>query len=113
MNGYSTKRYRINTSYSEIPGSGNEVKHVDVVEEMWVTDALKDIPDPMEAFTRAFGGKNGMPTMSGSLNDLMRQRGDAQRRLFTGLPVKTVATTTMATAAARSSRRSPRPRSST
>ncbi len=66
-----------------------------MVEEFWVTSQLKDIPDPMEAFTRAFGGKNGMPQMGGTLSELMRKRGDAQRKLFTGLPLKSVSTSTM------------------
>lgn len=95
VNGYPTNRYRITTSYAEVPTAGEGQRKVKVVEEFWVTSQLKDIPDPMEAFTRAFGGKNGMPQLGGTFSELMRKRGDAQRRLFTGLPLKSVATSTM------------------
>lgn len=96
VNGYSTNRYRITTSYAEVAGGAEGQRKVRLVEEFWVTSQLKDIPDPMEAFTRAFsGGKNGVPQVGGTMSELMRKRGDAQRRLFTGLPLKTVATTTL------------------
>lgn len=94
VNGYATNRYRITTSYAEMPSGGEGQRKVRLVEEFWVTNQLKDIPDPMEAFTRAFGGKNGMPQLGGTLSELMRKRGDAQRKLFTGLPLKAVATST-------------------
>ena len=94
VNGYSTNHYRITMSYTQLQGSSSSGGgHVESTEDFWVTDALKDVPDPMEAFTRAFGGKNGMPTMGGSLNDLMRKRGDAERKLFSGLPIKTMTKT--------------------
>jgi hypothetical protein len=95
VNGYPTNRYRITTSYAEMPSAGEGQRKVRLVEEFWVTSQLRDIPDPMEAFTRAFGGKNGMPQLGGTLSELMRKRGDAQRKLFTGLPLKSVATSTM------------------
>ena len=94
VNGYPTNRYRITTSFAEVPSAGEGQRRVRMVEEFWVTSQLKDIPDPMEAFTRAFGGKNGLPQVGGTMSDLMRKRGDAQRKLFTGLPLKAVATTT-------------------
>jgi hypothetical protein len=98
VNGYPTKRYRITMSYAEAPSDESEGRRrrVRSVEEFWVTDALKDVPDPMEAFTRAFGGKGTIPSGAGvgSVNELMQKRGDAQRKLFSGLPIKTVATTT-------------------
>lgn len=90
VNGYSTNRYRIVTSYTEVTGNNEGQRKVRMEEEFWVTNDLKDIPDPMESFTRAFGGKNGMPQMGGTMNDLMRKRGDAQRKLFTGLPIRSV-----------------------
>jgi hypothetical protein len=97
VNGYPTKRYRITMSFAEAPSDESEGRRrrVHSVEEFWVTDALKDVPDPMEAFTRAFGGKGAIPSGAGvgSVNELMRKRGDAQRKLFQGLPIKTVATT--------------------
>jgi hypothetical protein len=97
VNGYATKRYRITTSYAEAPSDESEGRRrrLRSVEEFWVTDALKDVPDPMEAFTRAFGGKGAIPSGAGigSVNELMQKRGDAQRKLFQGLPIKTVATT--------------------
>ena len=94
VNGYSTKRYRINTSFTEVESGSQAPRKVKLVEEFWVTSELKDIPDPMEAFTRAFGGQSGMPQMGGTMADLMKKRGDAQRKLFTGLPIKSVAKTT-------------------
>jgi hypothetical protein len=95
VNGYPTNHYRITTSYAEVPSAGEGQRKVRLVEEFWVTSQLKDVPDPIEAFTRAFGGKNGLPQMGGTLSELMRKRGDAQRKLFTGLPLKSVATSTM------------------
>jgi len=94
VNGYNTSRYRINTSFSEAAGGAEGQRKVKMVEEFWVTNELKDIPDPMEAFTRAFGGQSGMPQMGGTMADLMKKRGDAQRKLFTGLPIKSVVKTT-------------------
>ena len=97
VNGYPTKRYRITMSYAEAPSDQSEGRRrrVRSVEEFWVTGALKDVPDPMEAFTRAFGGKGAIPSGAGigSVNELMQKRGDAQRKLFQGLPIKTVTTT--------------------
>jgi hypothetical protein len=95
VNGYPTNRYRITTSYAEVASGSDGQRKVRLVEEFWVTSQLKDIPDPMEAFTRAFGGQNGMPQMGGTMSELMRKRGDAQRKLFTGLPLKSVVTSTL------------------
>lgn len=95
VNGYATNRYRINTSYAEVAGGAEGKRSVRMVEEFWVTTQLKDIPDPMEAFTRAFGGQSGLPQMGGTMSELMQKRGDAQRRLFTGLPLKSVVTSTL------------------
>lgn len=97
VNGYDTRHYRITTSYSEVEGGSDERTRVRLVEDFWVTSALAGIPDPMEAFTRAFGGKNGMPAIGGTVNELIQRRGDAQRRLFTGLPIKTVVRTSTTT----------------
>jgi hypothetical protein len=94
VNGYNTSRYRINTSFAEAPGGSGVQRKMKMVEEFWVTTDLKDVPDPMEAFTRAFGGQNGMPQMAGTMADLMKKRGDAQRKLFSGLPIKSVVKTT-------------------
>lgn len=94
VNGYSTSRYRITTSFAEMAGGTEGQRKVRMVEDFWVTDQLKDIPDPMEAFTRAFGGQNGMPQVGGTMGELMKKRGEAQRKLFTGLPLKSVVQTT-------------------
>ncbi|MDQ6886925.1 MAG: DUF4412 domain-containing protein [Gemmatimonadota bacterium] len=94
VNGYPTSRYRITTSYSEVASGSEKQRKIRSIEEFWVTNKLKDIPDPMEAFTRAFGGQGGMPSMGGTVSDLMRKRGDAQRKLFKGLPIKAVTRTT-------------------
>lgn len=95
VNGYGTNRYRITTSYAEVKGGEEGPRKVRLVEEFWVTTELKDVPDPMEAMTRAFGGANGMPQMGGTMSELMRRRGDAQRKLFTGLPLKAVVKSTL------------------
>ncbi|MGI8496793.1 MAG: DUF4412 domain-containing protein [Gemmatimonadaceae bacterium] len=94
VNGYPTSRYRIITSYAEVAKGSQGQRKMRSVEDYWVTNKLKDIPDPMEAFTRAFGGQGGMPSMGGTVSDLIRKRGDEQRKLFKGLPIKTVSTTT-------------------
>ena len=94
VNGYATSRYRITTSFAEVKGGEQGQRKVRLVEEFWVTNELKDVPDPMEAMTRAFGGANGMPQVGGTMSDLMRKRGEAQRKLFTGLPLKSVVTST-------------------
>lgn len=95
VGGYATNRYRITTSYTEVQG-GDEARprKVRMLEEFWVANALKDIPDPIEALTRAFGGANGMPQTSGTMSELMRRRADAQRKLFSGLPMRSVVRTT-------------------
>ncbi|MBA3670632.1 MAG: hypothetical protein H0W68_01240 [Gemmatimonadaceae bacterium] len=78
----------------ELTSAREPQRKVRAVEEYWVTGELEDIPDPMEALARAFGGEGGMPMIGGSAGDLIRRRGEAQRKLFTGFPVKTVSTTT-------------------
>lgn len=102
VNGYPTKWYRITTSFAEAAtdDSQDQRKKVRAVEEMWVTETLADVPDPMEAFTRAFGRKGAVPSTAGvgTVNELMQKRGDVQRKLFKGLPIKTVVTTTETTA---------------
>jgi hypothetical protein len=95
VNGYDTNRYRITTTYAEVAGGSEGQKKVRLVEEVWVTNELKDVPDPMEAMTRAFGGANGMPQLGGTMSDLMKKRGDAQRKLFTGLPLRSVVKSTL------------------
>lgn len=95
VNGYATNRYRITTSYAEVKGGDQGQRKVRMLEEFWVTTELKDVPDPMEAMTRAFGGAGGMPQLGGTMSELMRKRGDAQRKLFAGLPLKSVVTSTL------------------
>jgi hypothetical protein len=95
VNGYPTNRYRINTSYSEVASDGETPRRVRLVEEFWVTNELKDIPDPMDAFTRAFGGQNGMPQVGGTMSELLRRRGEAKRKLFSGLAIRSVTKSTL------------------
>jgi hypothetical protein len=95
VSGYGTSRYRISTSDSEVASGAERPRKVRLVEEFWVTNELKDIPDPMEAFTRAFGGRNGMPQMGGTMGELLRRRGEAQRKLFSGMPIRSVAKSTI------------------
>jgi hypothetical protein len=90
VNGYPTKRYRITTDYTlPVEGDPNYTRKVHSVEEFWATDALKDIPDPTEAVAKFFGKASGpLAGTTGSLNDLMRRRAETQRKLFTGMPIK-------------------------
>ena len=89
VNGQSTRRYRITTTFKTGDNSGGTTKLRDVklVEEFWVADQLKDVPDPRELFARAFGGKvntggQQMPQMQagplGAGGELMRKRSEAQ-----------------------------------
>ena len=94
VNGYNTRHYRITTSFAEVAGGTEGQRKVKLVEDFWVTSDLKDVPDPMEAMTRAFGGASGMPQLGGTMSDLMRKRGEAQRKLFTGLPLRSVVKST-------------------
>jgi hypothetical protein len=94
VNGYNTNHYRITTSFAEVAGGADGQRKVKLVEDFWVTNELKDVPDPMEAMTRAFGGTNGMPQVGGTMSDLMRKRGEAQRKLFSGLPLRSVVKST-------------------
>ena len=94
VNGYNTSRYRITTSFAEVAGGTEGQRKIKLVEDFWVTNELKDVPDPMEAMTRAFGGANGMPQVGGTMGDLMRKRGEAQRKLFSGLPLRSVVKST-------------------
>jgi hypothetical protein len=105
VNGHPTRRYRITTSFKTADNSTDKtsMRSVKLVEEFWVTDQLKDIPDPRELFARAFGGKGNtggqqMPQMSagglGAGGELFAKRSEAQQKLFKGLPVRTKWTST-------------------
>lgn len=96
VNGVATRRYRITMNYKAATGSSkdlNDLCTVKSVEEFWVSDQLKDFPDPSEAMARAFGGmgqKTQMPNMGGmgGAAELMRKRAAAQQKLFNGIPVR-------------------------
>ncbi|HYD52668.1 MAG TPA: hypothetical protein VEA99_08575 [Gemmatimonadaceae bacterium] len=105
VNGQSTRRYRITTTFKTADDSREKTKmrSVRLVEEFWVADQLKDVPDPRELFARAFGGKTNaggqqMPQMQagglGAGGELMRKRSEAQLKLFKGMPVRTRWTST-------------------
>jgi len=92
VNGYPTRRYRITTRYTEVEQDSTEGRtKVQAVEDIWATDALKDVPDPMEAYARIFKSPGAG---SGTLGELIEKRAEAQRKLFKGLPIRTVAVTT-------------------
>jgi hypothetical protein len=96
VNGVATRRYRITMSYKTADNGRNDLQNlcsVKSVEEFWVSDQLKDFPDPTEAMARAFGGmgqKTQMPSMGGvgGAGELMRKRAAAQQKLFNGIPVR-------------------------
>jgi hypothetical protein len=86
VNGYPTKRYRITTRYTETPSGTTKAegrKKVHVVEEVWVADVWKDVPDPMQAYLR-------VSPPAGTVGDLVEKQGKARRKLFTGLPIRTM-----------------------
>lgn len=96
-NGVPTRRFRISMSYKTANSGRTDLKDlctVKSVEEFWVADILKDFPDPTEAFARGMGGmgqKVQMPQMGGvgGAAELMRRRAETQRKLFSGIPVRT------------------------
>jgi len=106
VNGQSTRRYRITTTFKtgdNSSGGKTKLRDVKLVEEFWVADQLKDVPDPRELFARAFGGKvntggQQLPQMQagplGAGGELMRKRSEAQLKLFKGMPVRTKWTST-------------------
>jgi hypothetical protein len=86
VNGYTTTRYRITTRYTETPsgarrGEGRRKMHV--VEDLWVSEALKDVPDPLQAYLRVF-------PPSGTHGELADKQAKTRLKLFKGLPVRTV-----------------------
>jgi hypothetical protein len=86
VNGYATKRYRITTRYTETPSGttgGEARKKVHVVEDVWVADVWKDVPDPMQAYLR-------VSPPSGMVGDLVERQAKARRKLFKGLPIRTM-----------------------
>lgn len=98
VNGVATRHHRITTSYKAALHGNSELDklcRVKMVEEFWVADALRDFPDPTEAFARAMGGmgqKTQMPKMGegiGGAGELMRKRAAAQQKLFSGIAVRT------------------------
>lgn len=103
VNGVATRHYRMKTSFKSANGGRDDLQNLcanTMVEEFWVADALKDFPDPSEAFARAMGGvgqKTAMPKMGeglGGAGELMRKRSATQTKLFKGMPVRTKWSTT-------------------
>jgi hypothetical protein len=85
VSGFATTRYRITSHYTETLGKtikGEARKKVHVVDDVWVPDALKDVPDPVQVFVRVF-------QPSGMVSALVEKQADARRKLFTGLPIRT------------------------
>jgi hypothetical protein len=86
VNGHVTTRYRITSRYTEIDTTGRGArKKVQLVEDVWVPDALNDVPDvpdPMQAYLRVFA-------RSGAVGELVEKQAEARRKLFKGLPVRT------------------------
>jgi hypothetical protein len=103
VGGMETSKYRLTThfKYTSTTGSdGGATGTMHVVEEYWVSDALKDVIDPVEQIGRTLGARGGVGASpfaalgGSSLGDMMEKRYAAQRKLFSGMPVKTVTTTT-------------------
>ena len=98
VNGMPTNRYRLTTDFAELASSGQHQRKMHIVEEYWVADALRDVPDPMEQLGRTLGGKGGFAqspysAIGGtSLNEFLTRRAAEQRKLFKGFPVRTVTT---------------------
>jgi hypothetical protein len=86
VNGYATTHYRITTRYTETqPGTRKEQarRKVELIEDVWVPDELKDVTDPIQTYLRVF-------PPSGTAGELAEKQATARGRLFTGLPIRTV-----------------------
>ena len=102
VGGMPTKRYRLTTDYNYLDGNGSTAgtSKMHVVEDYWVSDRLAGVMDPLEQMGRALGGRGGFgaspfATVGGtSLGSLLEKRAAEQRRLFKGMPARTVTTTT-------------------
>lgn len=103
VGGMPTRRYRLTTDYSYLDGgSGSSAGagKARVVEDYWVSDRLSGVIDPLEQVGRALGGRGGFgaspfAAVGGtSLGALLEKRASEQRRLFQGMPARTVPTTT-------------------
>ncbi len=85
VNSFPTKRYRVVTRYTETPTDPrkrDERKRVHLVEEIWVPDALGDVPDPIQAYVRA-------NPPAESHEELWGKQAEARRKLYGGLPIRT------------------------
>jgi hypothetical protein len=98
VNGMPTTKHRMTTDFTELTAGGERPRKLHIVEEYWVSDALRDVIDPLEQLGRALGGK-ASPVKSpyaalggSSVNDLLSRRMAEQQKLFKGFPVKTVTT---------------------
>ena len=103
VNAMPTKRYRLTTAYSYRDGGSGPsagTGKMRVVEDYWVSDRLAGVIDPLEQVGRALGGRGGFgaspfAAVGGtSLGALLEKRAAEQRRLFRGMPARTVTTTT-------------------
>lgn len=98
VNGMPTSRHRLTTDFSQIVAAGERPRRMHVVEEYWVSDALRDVVDPLEQLGRTLGGRGGYAKSpyavvgGSSVNDLLSRRMAEQQRMFKGFPVKTVTT---------------------
>lgn len=96
VSGMPTSHYRLTTDFSEITNGKERPRKMHVVEDYWVADALRGVPDPMEQLGRTLGGKGGFvqspySAIGGtSLNEFLTRRAAEQRKLFAGFPVRTV-----------------------
>lgn len=103
VNGMPTRRYRLTSDYkygmtgSDVAGKSGSAH---VVEDYWVAKELEGVTDPIEQVGRALGGRGGLgaspfSSIGGtSLSELLAKRTAEQRRLFKGMPARTVTTTT-------------------
>ena len=102
VNGMPTRRYRLTTDYTYRDGSAPAAPTgtMRVVESYWVSDKLAGVADPLEQLGRTLGGRGGFgaspfATVSAtSVGALLERRAAEQRRLFKGMPARTVTVTT-------------------
>lgn len=98
VNGLPTTRHRLTTDFAQLVADGERPRRMHVVEEYWVSPALRDVVDPLEQLGRTLGGRGGYATSpyaavgGSSVNDLLSRRSAEQQRMFKGFPVKTVTT---------------------
>ena len=102
VSGMPTRRFRLTTDYTYRDGGAPAAVagKMRVVESYWVSDKLAGVADPLEQLGRTLGGRGGFGASpfagvsATSVGALLEKRAAEQRRLFKGMPARTVTVTT-------------------